>query len=337
MSSSDIPIQLQTAAIHDAQISLPAALIGSFLLGIFTLLVAFSAYIFWHKGLRTRTHVAMLVLMLIMYGFAATAWGIRVASLVQAVGHPGKYAILDAQSVGMESQILLVCESLNIVLGDVIVVWRTWTLWSDKFRAKRIVGGIPCILILGTIGCGVYEFVSEDRNVTSTKYSTAAGFDDYNAPDPVYETWPGKTSAILSGILNVWCEVFVVVVTWHLGNMRKSVGRHRYDSRTGMALLLLSLCGAIYCIFWIYWVVDSISNTGPNLNATLLLGNNAAAVQVNGIYPTFVMVSASLQQVNTVSSDEATPSSPTRRDPHVISAALHFDVISQDTSSSSEP
>lgn len=120
------------------------------------------------KGLRSTSYAVLLSLVVYMFAQATTYWVIIVVSLLQAVEDPERYALLDVTSLGVRNKILLWCLSGNVscrlrselaqndglyqlTLSDLIVTWRSWTLWSDSPR-KRWIRGVPCILLLGTIG-----------------------------------------------------------------------------------------------------------------------------------------------------------------------------------------
>ncbi|KZV69983.1 hypothetical protein PENSPDRAFT_685874 [Peniophora sp. CONT] len=219
----------------------------------------------------------MLAAVMLMYAAATISWAVSVASLIKVVERPEKYALLDAHSIRTEDLILLICQGLNFWLSDIIVAWRTWILWSDRSRAKWLVGGVPCALFVGVVVCGLVDLANFNDGAMTPIHSTTGPLGFHNTPSPSYATVSGKLGTIFSAILNVWCVLLAVAKSWQFGQSQKLAGRSLYDSRMGMMLTLVSVCGAIYCIFWIYWVAVGIRNVGPNLNATLLLCNSAAA------------------------------------------------------------
>ncbi|KZV71622.1 hypothetical protein PENSPDRAFT_733995 [Peniophora sp. CONT] len=251
----------------------------------------------------------MFAVVMLMYALATTFWAVSVSSVIQAVGDPQRYALLDAHAISRKSQVLLVCQGLNFWLSDIIVSWRTWILWKDRPGARRVAGGVPCVLFICVVVCGLVDFAFDVKlDDVAPSHPAAGQLGYYNAPSPLYVSFSGKLSTVLSAALNVWCVMLAAIKSWQFRKLQKLAGRRPNSTRGEMVLALLALCGAIYCVFWIYWVTVSIRNLGPNLNATLLLSNNAAAVQINGIYPTFVIVSTSLQQVNTGDEPALSPS-----------------------------
>ncbi|KZV69986.1 hypothetical protein PENSPDRAFT_752910 [Peniophora sp. CONT] len=298
MSSQDRRLGQLEAALHDAQSALPGVILGSLLLGVFTLLIAFSAYILKHKGLRKRPYAVMLFAVVHMYTCALIFWAVTVYSLLQAVMDPDRYAILDAKSAGARSRVLLVCLGLNFWFSDFIVVWRIWALWADS-RKMWCIRAVSCTLVLGVVVAGLADFIQDLMVTVDRSYPTAGQAGSYfNEPSPLYASFAGVVAAFFSAVLNVWCVALAFVKLWQIKRLQAIIGHRLRDSRPGKLLIILCFSGLAYCIFWVYWVVASAVNGGPGLNQTLLLCNSAAAVQINGIYPTFVITSLSLQQAN---------------------------------------
>ncbi|VDC02694.1 unnamed protein product [Peniophora sp. CBMAI 1063] len=298
MSSTNRPSSKLEAALHDAQSALPGVIVGSLLLGVFTLLIAFSAYILKHKGLRKRPYAIMLFAVVHMYSCALIYWAVTVYSLLQAVVDPEGYALLDAYSAGVRSRVTLACLGLNFWFSDFIVVWRIWALWADS-RKMWCIRALSCTLVLGVVVGGLTDFIQDLTITVDLSYPTDGQGRYYNEPSPFYASAAGEVAALFSGVLNIWCVALAFVKLWQIRCLQAIIGHHVRDSRAGRLLIILCFSGLAYCAFWVYWVVTSAINQGPGLNQTLLLCNNAAAVQINGIYPTFVITSLSLQQANT--------------------------------------
>ncbi|VDC02693.1 unnamed protein product [Peniophora sp. CBMAI 1063] len=306
--SSIHTIQLKTA-LKDAREALPAVILGSYLFGVFTLLVAFSIHILRRKGIRTRAYAAMLILIVLMYLLAATSWAILASVLLRVVEDPQEYAHQEASALIIKDKTLQWCLGLNIFMSDIILAWRTWSLWSDS-RKRTWIGGIAIILLFatavaGTADLGIYSLHTV---IPDQQNDGALGYD--NVPSVLYANFSGDISVVFSAILNVLCVLFTATKIQQLKILQRSIDRRLSNNRIGRILFLLVSCELVYCIFWIYWVAISFRDIGsdiPDLNVTLLMCNNTVAVQINGIMPTFVIVCVSLQQVN---AHDEMPSSP---------------------------
>ncbi|KZV69985.1 hypothetical protein PENSPDRAFT_752909 [Peniophora sp. CONT] len=297
---SHIQVTRLETALKDARSVSPAVILGSFLFGGFTLLLAFSAHILKHKGLRTRAYAVMLTLVILMYALAATSWAIIVSSLLRAVGDPQDYALQASSSLIIRDKTLQWCLGLNIFMSDIIVAWRTWSLWSDS-RKARWLGVAACLLLLAIAAFGAADLgeYSLQTIIPDEQNAGALGYD--NELSIVYANFCGDVGVVFSAVLNVSCVLLTAIKTRHLKRLQRTIGRRLSENRVGLILILLVSCEMAYCVFWVYWVVISFRNIGPdipNLNLTLLICNNTAAVQVNGIFPTLVIVCVALQQTS---------------------------------------
>ncbi|VDC00111.1 unnamed protein product [Peniophora sp. CBMAI 1063] len=297
-------------ALQDARSVLPAMIIGAFLFGIYTLLLVLSIYIMKRKGLRYRSYAIMLAHIVLMYALAATSWAILVSSLLRVIESPQEYALVDARSLGMKDKTVQWCLGLNIFMSDIILTWRTLSLWSDAryTRTGRWVTWTACLLLLSTAVSGSVDemLFSLQTTIPMQQYTGTLGYD--NEPSEIYVNFGGKLSVILSAVLNVVCVLLTIVKTRQLEKLQKPIGRRLSENRVGLILLLLVSCGLAYCVFWVYWVTVGLWNVEPDLHLTLLICNNTVAVQIIGIYPSLVIVCVSVQQINGVDPAVTAPS-----------------------------
>ncbi|VDC02680.1 unnamed protein product [Peniophora sp. CBMAI 1063] len=298
--SSAVGVTKLEAALRDVKSMFPGTILGTFLFGSFTLLLALSVHILRQRGLRTRAYAVMLTLVVLMYALAATSWAILVSSILQVVGLPEVYAMQNAAPLIIKDKTLQWCLGLNVFMSDIIVAWRTWSLWSTSNRGRWI-GLIGCLLLFGTAAAGCVDLAMFSfRTIIPEKQyaSTELGYD--NEPSIVYANFSGELGVIFSAILNVSCVLLAAVKTWQLERIQKPIGRRLTENRVGMILLLLVSCELAYCVFWVYWIVAGIYETqkvdSDTINLTFLIANNTAAAQITGIYPTFVVVCVSLQK-----------------------------------------
>lgn len=117
--------------------------------GMYTALWLVSMYLLLFKRKKTKVIVVMTVLNSIMWMVATSHMSISFQQNFQAFLHQhaadNPTAFEDNSAPNIYLQILL--ESVNIVIGDAIVIWRAWILWNRK----RWVIFTTATLLTGTI------------------------------------------------------------------------------------------------------------------------------------------------------------------------------------------
>ncbi|KAG7092149.1 hypothetical protein E1B28_008520 [Marasmius oreades] len=178
---------------------------------------------------------------------------------------------------------------INFLLGDVIVVWRTWVVWEHSLKVRLLLA----VCMLGTIGAII-------GNGTKA------------ALDLVRETpAPSTLSLVLTLPPLITNLVATLLIGLKVRNYRKHI-KSRLTSRTSKAstrteevLILLVESGFLYCAVWLLILIAGFDVMTSATNV-LILG---IAVSLTGIYPTFIVIMVSLEKshANTIfSSDEGT-------------------------------
>ncbi|KAJ3767144.1 hypothetical protein FB446DRAFT_605764, partial [Lentinula raphanica] len=161
-------------------------------------------------------------------------------------------------------------EVVNCVLGDSIVIWRTWVLWARNWKMIYL----PCILMLGSFISGsilVYEFSLSPpsqpnfSNIITIWFSAFGGF---------------------SFFTNLYAVVVLLIKTWlHHRKMRRLCidviinGPWFYS-----ALCMIIETGSIYCVAVILVIILFAQSS----NVVIIVADMIA--HLTGIYPTVIIV-----------------------------------------------
>ncbi|KAF9255082.1 hypothetical protein L218DRAFT_1008957 [Marasmius fiardii PR-910] len=267
--------------------------------GIHALLFLASTWLLFRKGLgRVRARVLLLVLTSVMF---LASLGVITIDMIMCLRQATSYGLnaLSTRELNLElrlaSNILM---RLNFLLGDVVVVWRTWVVWSHSLKVRLLLA----VCMLGTIGAVI-------GNGTKA------------ALDLVRETpGPDTLSLVLTLpplITNLVATSLIGLKTWIYRKAVKlslTTGTSKSSTRAENVLILLVESGFLYCAVWLLILIAGF-NVMTSASNTLILG---IAVSLTGIYPTFIVIMVSLDKshVNTVfSSGDGTME---------ISGPLHF-------------
>nr|VWO99526.1 Uncharacterized protein [Ganoderma boninense] len=153
------------------------------LMGLFTALALFAAFVLLRKGLRRPPVFILFVVVVVMYASAALHWATLLFNVI------GYYDVAQAYAAQLKCQCttdeavpivaispgtpscslsgfglpgaahgLAVCAptiilTLNVVLGDAIVWWRVWVIWPRSL----VVRGACVILLAATLGSGIID------------------------------------------------------------------------------------------------------------------------------------------------------------------------------------
>ncbi|KAK7677374.1 hypothetical protein QCA50_019705 [Cerrena zonata] len=166
------------------------------------------------------------------------------------------------------SQIAL--EMVNYIIGDSVVVWRTWVIWGKN----------DYIVIFPAI-CGLGGLVSGIGLVRS--FATAPpGLAIY---DTDIVNWFGPFGAFTCAI-NIYAVVAISYKTWQNVRLHHVLGTTISIASGGCygILLILIDSGMVYCVVLVITIIlFSVQSSGVYI-ITDMLG------QITGIYPTVIIV-----------------------------------------------
>ncbi|EEB88990.1 hypothetical protein MPER_12967 [Moniliophthora perniciosa FA553] len=123
---------------------------STFYYGIYAILVCFAVPILCNREGNSRARIIILIAILTMFAISTFSVVIQAMNVLLSVqvfvdgNEEGLGMFRDKMHVpsGVE-QILCF---LTILIGDSVVIWRTWVLWSGDLKIVFI----PCSLLLGT-------------------------------------------------------------------------------------------------------------------------------------------------------------------------------------------
>ncbi|KAJ7077703.1 hypothetical protein C8R44DRAFT_550059, partial [Mycena epipterygia] len=173
----------------------------------------------------------------------------------------------------------------NMVVGDTVVIWRTWVFCSPLHISET--ASIPFFFI------AVFMII-DLHCLTGAGSSTELAITD-NGPVCTHAEF---ISWAFSLGTNVSCTTLIWYMAW---NHRKTMRSMNIlgNSRRPLTEKLLSILvesGFIYCLFWLTQLVlfFQISRDSPVVYLNELFG--AMADQISGMYPTLIIVIVNFQQ-----------------------------------------
>ncbi|SJK99069.1 uncharacterized protein ARMOST_02354 [Armillaria ostoyae] len=205
----------------------------------------------------------------------------------------GSDVLEDNASPTIYSQLSL--ESVNIVLGDSIVIWRAWTLWSRK----TWVIFTSATLLAGTTAAAV--------GLVRAFATAPPGISVFN--NDSLSSW--AIAFIASTLVtNVWATTLVAYRTWtHNRIIREITGESLMDRfrRQNGVLALLIESGIFYSTTWFIAIIAFIcGNNGVYIVVDMLS-------QLTAIYPTLIITLVCLQstlEVAISAFDQTTQTNP---------------------------
>ncbi|KAI0065948.1 hypothetical protein BV25DRAFT_1618956 [Artomyces pyxidatus] len=245
--------------------------VETFLLGLFSFLIMLSTYLLICRS-RSCATLLMLSVTLTMYITAVIHWSANLSATILCFADPSGFL---SDSHGTPEQIIAVVSlTINVILSDIIVLWRAWLLWDRKWWVMTI---SACLLLATTIAA-VVDCVHLAGHVLATFLAIAT-------------TWPTVTAAV-SLVANVWATALVAHKTWcHRRFIREHMQVCSRRTSVEMTLSLLVESGTIYCLYLIVVLLSTRGLIGP---VGPIFG--VSVTQVAGIYPTIIAVLVCLRK-----------------------------------------
>ncbi|VDC00680.1 unnamed protein product [Peniophora sp. CBMAI 1063] len=269
-----------------------------FLFGIFCTQTAVAIYIFVRRNLRMRSHQILLATTLSMFAVSLIHLTIQMLQVFEAYNSAEALFEIPRFGVGLKyAPVMLV--TINVVLGDAIVLWRMCVLWQQNAFTRIL----ALVLLAGTFITSVanlaQEFARPEVSHDVLEYDVAS------LSDFTY----GTAVLALSLLTNL---VATLVIGWRAWLYRKSIVQHlatfnRYSIVEKVMSLLIE-SGTIYCIIWTLYIVDSRSSVfdpsralqAAQLASRFYTGGAAyfsrIMPQVTGMYPAMILVIVALEQ-----------------------------------------
>ncbi|KAJ7578240.1 hypothetical protein C8J56DRAFT_797673, partial [Mycena floridula] len=131
---------------------------------------------------------------------------------------------------------------LNYLIGDSIVVWRAWILWTNHPRVHTLL--CICLFVGVTVDFAFAILFHLSKSSDSPRFSSLRS---------LILTLPLFLTNIISTLViayQVWYVEYKVEIKQNLGlsrNKRTMVER---------VLILLIESGSIYCLLWVRWILN---------------------------------------------------------------------------------
>ncbi|KAF5343455.1 hypothetical protein D9758_011842 [Tetrapyrgos nigripes] len=275
--------------------------------GIHAILYIISTYLLFYKGIRV-VKARMLLLLLTSVMFLASL-GVVIIDMIMVLRQAQTYGLNAPSTRELNLELRLASNVLmrfNFLLGDVIVVWRTWVVWPHNIKIKLLL----TFCMLGTIGAII-------GNGTKA------------ALDLVRQTPESATYSLVMTlpplITNLTATLLIALKVWeYRRNIKSSISSAKSTTRIEQMLMLLVESGLIYTAVWLLILIAGF-DVMTSANNILILG---IAVSLTGIYPTFIVIMVSLEKshANTFFSGDSrtmTISQPLRFSHHSKPHAVH--------------
>ncbi|KAF7348021.1 hypothetical protein MSAN_01754500 [Mycena sanguinolenta] len=247
---------------------------------------AVALYSIFRKGLKVRAATVMLVVVVLLYASSLTQWiinlwtaleGIYSLLMVPGVPIPDRPALFfeDFGKIAVPGEGLFV---FNMILGDAVVVWRTWVVHCHRILAILL----PCVLLLISFVFGLMDIVCNSNLGRATPLPGATTV----CPQADLIGWAFSVAT------NVTCTILIGFQAWRhrkILRLLNAPGKSRRMSSEKVLSLLVE-SGAIYSLLWLTQVISylDIPLTSPALFAWAVL--KGMGNQLSGLYPTLIIV-----------------------------------------------
>ncbi|KAJ7592293.1 hypothetical protein C8J56DRAFT_781352, partial [Mycena floridula] len=178
---------------------------------------------------------------------------------------------------------------VNYLIGDSIVVWRAWVLWTNHPRVRMLL----CICLSGTF-VGVIVDLAFNILFQSSQFSDSPRFFPIGSRTLIL-TLPLFLTNFISTLLiayKVWYVEYKVEIKQNLGLS------HNKRTKVERVLILLTESGSIY---WLFWSLSYLlmSNMLPSLVASTFSPSYIILTYaLQAIYPIIIILLLALEKDN---------------------------------------
>ncbi|KAF8630036.1 hypothetical protein AX17_005506 [Amanita inopinata Kibby_2008] len=202
-------------------------------------------------------------------------------------GIASKMALADKklQPVLWTGEILFV---FMLILGDSIVLWRTWALYVDQ----RTIIIVPFLTWLGSMAAALFEFGCDIR----TDWTLEGNAPSVASHGLAACAHADVSSFTLSYATNIICTSLIFSKAWQFRKgMKAYFGTARAQSEAEKILMLFIKSGLLYLVIY---TLQAIPIYGGSTPGSLLVWEtvNAIIQQAFGMYPTALVVLVELQK-----------------------------------------
>ncbi|KAI0698352.1 hypothetical protein BC835DRAFT_1269111 [Cytidiella melzeri] len=236
------------------------------------------------RGLKNQANMTILLSLWFLFLISTALWGLEIAQLI------GLNQILVAPNglspdslfnrfydlVARETKITGVLFECQMIVGDILVIWRASAIWHDR----RVVIFLPLFWwALMTINMIVQASFCQS-GVATTNYGELCKVTNILAPT-------------LSIMVNVSVMLLTIVKAWLLRDLLAlNLYKKKEDSKILSLFVLLIESGTIYVVMLVADLLITSFVTGGNETVQRMISciSGYATVQFVGIYPTLMIV-----------------------------------------------
>ncbi|GLB36834.1 hypothetical protein LshimejAT787_0311210 [Lyophyllum shimeji] len=273
---------------------------GAICYGVYVILMHFLIGIYYRHGLLQArpSNIFLLLVTVLMFLGGTIFLSLDVSDLVRRmqiimVNNPGQdlQTKLDQANEALK-KLVWTGEMLFVfmlILGDSVVLWRTFTIYQDTRRWLII----PSATWLGSLIAGLFELGCDVHTHWAindlTPSAASVGAETCAHAD--------LSSYTLSFVTNIFCTLLIAYKAWyHRKVMSKYLGAARKRTAVEKVLVLLIESGFIYLILY---TLQAVPIYGAKLSSSGLIAFNvvnAIIQQAMGMYPTAIIVLVRMQK-----------------------------------------
>ncbi|KAJ7578233.1 hypothetical protein C8J56DRAFT_898390 [Mycena floridula] len=210
------------------------------LYGIYSALVMIVLYKLWTNKAQLAADHIPIAAMIIMFIASTTQICMSLAFCLIQLPTFGFSPPNDERPLIIMRIFTATMTRLNYLIGDSIVVWRAWVLWTNHSRAHMLL----CICLFGTL-VGVTVDLAFEILFDSSQLSDNPRFSPIGSRTLIL-TLPLLMTNIISTLViayQVW--EYKVEIMQNLG-----LFSHNKRTKAERVLILLTESGSIYCLLW---------------------------------------------------------------------------------------
>ncbi|KAH9006544.1 hypothetical protein EDB86DRAFT_3145222 [Lactarius hatsudake] len=275
------------AALYLAGVISGAAFFGAYIILTFT-----AVYLLARRE-KTATSIFMMVLTLVMFGVSTAYFILDIILVSNGVLHPQEYPKTVIDLWGGVTTAQIVCQGINSVLGDSIVIWRAWVVWGRQLSVVIA----PLVLLFGVAFSSFGAAVAQSRVLADPSYLTVFNKFMIALPSLTLATNVTATALILWPVWCVFCVLACILYGAELIDavLRASIRKVEHHGavthgtvRLHSLLKILIESGGLYCLTWLLLLCFNLTGSPASHVFLSIIG------QLTGIYPTLIIVLVSI-------------------------------------------
>ncbi|KAI0342962.1 hypothetical protein BDW22DRAFT_1219304 [Trametopsis cervina] len=258
-------------------------IIVSILYGVYMAILITATHALAQRGLKIRANAIILFFLWFLFLMSTSLWGLELAQLVGLNQILLKPSGLDPNSlfnrfydlIARETKITGVLFECQMILGDILVIWRASAIWHDR----RIMTIIPLFWwALMIVNMLVHASFCQS-GVSTTDYGKLCKVTDILAPT-------------LSIVVNVSVMALTLCKAWLLRDVLIHLHKKTKNSKIISLFVLLIESGTLYVIILVTDLLVTSFVVGDNETVQRMISciSGYATVQFVGIYPTLMIV-----------------------------------------------